>query len=476
MNARTRLGVVLLGVLVSGAGRAEAPRPAVALHPENPRYFLFRGRPLVLVTATEHYGSVINRAFDFEKYLDDAADKGMTLTRTFLLYRELQTPRNPASPCKPESPDYLAPYVRRGPGKALDGEPAYDLERWNPEYFDRVRRFLGKASRLGIVVELTLFSHTYNDAVWALNPLRAANNKQGVGKVNWPDYDSMRDKALVARQAAYARKIVQETCGFDNVYYEVCNEPAGGVPGHPTVAEVDAWLREMAGIVRDELRRCGRPHLVFGTQAFDVARRAQAFDTTLSGPLWDAVNVHPHPWLHWKDRVYRMGNFMSKELTLGAVRDFCQAVWPQKKPVVLDEDNAASLYRDPVGWTMRRGIRLWLKHLSRFIHSFDFVHARPLPGWVSRQPEHLVASTLAVEGEDYAAYLADAREVTEPGAGGPLSGPVSFALPAGAYRVSLYSPTTGVSSPALAVSGGKTITLELPPFRHDVVLRATRSR
>src|ERR1700756_740249 len=48
---------------------------AISLHPVNPRYFLFRGKPLVLITATEHYGSVINRAFDFGKYLDDAADK-----------------------------------------------------------------------------------------------------------------------------------------------------------------------------------------------------------------------------------------------------------------------------------------------------------------------------------------------------------------------------------------------------------------
>jgi len=46
----------------------------------NPKYFLFRDKPLVLLTATEHYGSVINRPFDFEKYLRDAADKKMTLS------------------------------------------------------------------------------------------------------------------------------------------------------------------------------------------------------------------------------------------------------------------------------------------------------------------------------------------------------------------------------------------------------------
>src|SRR5579862_9978080 len=95
---------------------------AIQIHPDNSKYFLFRGKPLALISASEHYGSVINRPFDYEKYLADAASHKMTMTRTFLLYRELQSARNPSSPCKPESPDYLAPFVRKGPGKALDGE------------------------------------------------------------------------------------------------------------------------------------------------------------------------------------------------------------------------------------------------------------------------------------------------------------------------------------------------------------------
>jgi hypothetical protein len=71
----------------------------------------------------------MNRPFDFEKYLDDAALHKITLTRTFLLFRELQNARNPSSPCKPESPDYIAPFPRTGPGNALDGEPIYDLDQ-----------------------------------------------------------------------------------------------------------------------------------------------------------------------------------------------------------------------------------------------------------------------------------------------------------------------------------------------------------
>jgi hypothetical protein len=241
----------------------------VSLHPDNPRYFKVRGRPTVLVTATEHYGSVINRPFDYEKYLADHAARGLNLTRTFLLFRELQTARNPYSTCKPETDDYIAPYPRVPPGDVNVRQITYDLDRWNPEFFERLGRFLAAADRHGVVVELTLFSNTYDDSVWSLNPLNAVNNKQGVGKVTPPEYITLRDAGLVARQKAFARKVVRETARFDNVYYEVCNEPTGGYDhaAKVTPEEVDAWLTEMAATVRDELKQMGRTHLVVGAEA-----------------------------------------------------------------------------------------------------------------------------------------------------------------------------------------------------------------
>ena len=51
-------GVVL--ILCVGQAYAEPIRA----HPDNPHYYLFRGRPTVLITSAEHYGAVINRAFD----------------------------------------------------------------------------------------------------------------------------------------------------------------------------------------------------------------------------------------------------------------------------------------------------------------------------------------------------------------------------------------------------------------------------
>jgi hypothetical protein len=501
----TGRAVLLWALAALGVAHAQ---DAVRIDADNPKYLWFRGKRLALISASEHYGSVINRPFDFEKYLADAAQHKMTMTRTFLLYRELQSARNPSSPCKPDSPDYISPFVRSGPGKALDGEPIYDLDQWNPEYFGRLHRFLDLASKYGIVVELTVFSNTYNSDTWALNPLRAENNKQHVGAGEWEDYISLKDKELVRRQTGYARKIMQETAGYDNVYYEICNEPGGGVAGHATPAEVNAWQDEMARVMREELQRLGRPHLFSGQGAFTYGTpNTFPQEVSFSSKTFDIVNVHPLPHTQFDGHEYDMGNFMAKELRLDQVGSFCRAAFPRPKPVVLDEDNTASMYRDTTGWTIHRkrawtallsgchydyidfsvlvglesgteasrnAIRSWMSHLSDFMASFDYSHAKVDTGWVGGFPEHLALAGMSVAGKDYAAYLADARELVDAGAGEEVTGKVLLSLPAGDYEVRLFSPVTGEYSPGVEVTGGRRSELVLPPFRQDLVIRATR--
>jgi hypothetical protein len=62
---------------------------ALSLYSGNTHYFLFRGKPTVLVTSGEHYGSVINADFDYARYLDELASNHLNLTRIWVgPYRE----------------------------------------------------------------------------------------------------------------------------------------------------------------------------------------------------------------------------------------------------------------------------------------------------------------------------------------------------------------------------------------------------
>jgi hypothetical protein len=79
----------------------------------------------VLITSGEHYSTVLNRAFDFRKYLDTLAADNLNLTRTFTaLYREVPgesfgiTVNTPA----PEEHDFVQPSYSYFPRLCLSRE------------------------------------------------------------------------------------------------------------------------------------------------------------------------------------------------------------------------------------------------------------------------------------------------------------------------------------------------------------------
>ena len=51
---RYRAGFLALASIMTGSAASAQP---LSLHPENPHYFAFKGKPTVLVTSGEHYGA-----------------------------------------------------------------------------------------------------------------------------------------------------------------------------------------------------------------------------------------------------------------------------------------------------------------------------------------------------------------------------------------------------------------------------------
>jgi hypothetical protein len=86
-----KLGILFYGILLVLVSttvyttnvQAEPIFKPIELHPENPHYFLWRGKPTILITSGEHYGAVLNRDFDYKKYFKTLESLGFNLTRTF---------------------------------------------------------------------------------------------------------------------------------------------------------------------------------------------------------------------------------------------------------------------------------------------------------------------------------------------------------------------------------------------------------
>src|SRR2546423_7055192 len=160
-----------------------APPEPIALHPKNPHYFLFRGKPTVLITSGEHYGAVLNLDFNYFEYLTTLKAGGLNLTRTFPgAYVEPRGAFNIArNTLAPAAGRFICPWARSDIPGYPNGGNKFDLSKWDPDYFKRLKDFMTQASRRGIVVELNLFTPFYEENIWALSPQKASNNINGVG-------------------------------------------------------------------------------------------------------------------------------------------------------------------------------------------------------------------------------------------------------------------------------------------------------
>ena len=234
-------------VLTVPESAGQAP---IRLHPDNGHYFLYRGRPVVLVGSSEHYGALINLDFDYVPYLEETRIRGLNLIRVFSgTYREIvgsfEIPDNTLAPTTARS---VSPWKRTNTPGALDGGNKFDLNQWDPSYFSRMRDLIGQACSRGIIVELTFFSAIYDDSLWNVSPMNPANHVNGAGAGGRIDcYSASGD--LVPFQKALARKCATELNGFNNVIFEICNEPyIGGITQEWETLIIDELVATEAGL------------------------------------------------------------------------------------------------------------------------------------------------------------------------------------------------------------------------------------
>jgi len=186
-----RLFAFLLVTLIGGGAvvagtRVDTPlAEPIRLHPSNPHYFQFRGRPTILITAGEHYGAVMNLDFDYGRYLDVLKADGFNLTRVFSgTYREVAGSFGiTGNTLAPAAGRFVCPWARSGTPGASDGGNKFDLTKWDETYVARLKDFIAQADRRGVVVELVFFCTMYDDKRWDASPMNARNNVNGVGGV-----------------------------------------------------------------------------------------------------------------------------------------------------------------------------------------------------------------------------------------------------------------------------------------------------
>ncbi|MBM4048170.1 MAG: hypothetical protein FJ279_23960, partial [Planctomycetes bacterium] len=345
------------------------------------------------------------------------------------------------------------PWLRTGPGQALDGKPKFDLTKLSPAYFERMRARVSAAGRRGIYVSVMLFegwglmhgNRRKPDPGWAwrAHPFHPDNNVNGLNVAVGSDglsgqVHSLASPAANAIQAAYIRKVVDTVNDLDNVLYEVINE--GGQK------EWDWWV---VNLVHEYEKTKPKQHPVgiTGHGAENLASMLASPADWISPGSKDGYRDDPPAWDGKKvslldtDHIWGIGG---------------NAAWVWKSflrghnPLFMDPYDGAVLGKP---WDPRwEPIRRAMTHARRLAERVNLAALLPRNDLASTQ------YCLANPGQEYIVYLPQGGEVT-----------VDLTAASGTLAVEWIHPVEGAVTPSGTIAGGAKRTLKAPFDGHAVL-------
>lgn len=486
-NLKNLLFAVLLILLIGCQTKVPVKQDVLSLHPENPNYFLFKGKPTLLITSGEHYGAIMNADFNFSKYLESIQNAGLNYTRLFMgPYSEMGDNtfgiRNNTMNPKPES--WITPWIK----DSVSGK--YDLSKWNPVFFERLKTFVSMAAEKEIIVEATLFTSFYTNHQWSTSPFNPKNNLQKIDSISFREVNTLQNKQLMNYQEQYVRKIVKELNSFGNLFFEIQNEPWADHPNRvETIAETDTlshpfawqrivetadstslkWQKQIASIISNEEIILPNKHLIaknisnFRNQIENPDPNISIFNFHYAYPVAASANLKlkkvigldetgfmPHQDFYYRSQAWK---FILSGGALYNNLDYSFTVGSEDGTSVIDQYTP--------GWG-GAAYRMQLKILKDFVEGFDFIHMKPDNSILKVIKGSLTDfQVLAEYGKAYAIYLENG-DMAE----------ISLQLPDGEYSaewVNLISGNTDLTEIVTAKNG--TATINCHGFTEDIALK-----
>jgi hypothetical protein len=459
---KSKLKSIVLPVFVMlFAGTNFAQTKPISLHPENPHYFSYQGKPILLITSGEHYGAVMNPDFDYKIYLQTLQKDGLNLTRTMTgAYFEPAGAFNISkNTLGPDKQKFLCPWKR-----ATD-QTKFDLNQWNDAYFIRLKDFMTEAQKSGVIVELSLFCPFYEEMQWELSPFNIKNNVNRLGDIPRTDvYTLDKNKGLLTIQEKMVRKLVDELNGFPNLIYEICNEPYFGGITHE-------WQEQISKTIVDAEKTFANKHLISQNigngfekiknpnplvSVFNFHYATPPKAVSLNYNLNKVICENETGFNGQKDSTYRKEAW-ELILTGGGLFNNLDYSFTTDHP----EGTFHYPEKQPGGGTP--AFRKQLSYLKKFMDSCDFVKMKPdttvFSGEISGKNKVIV---LSERGKQYAIYWMGGKQLT-----------IEVNLPTGDYAAEWIDPLTGeiVKKSTYGVHSKGLVKIESPKYTEDIALR-----
>ncbi len=277
--------ILLALLLLSGSAVAG---DGIDICPEHPRYWQYDGKPVLLLG-----GSLEDNLFqipNIEAHLDLLHSVGGNYVRCTMS-------------CRDEG--NVWPFAQQSDGR-------YDLDEWNPEYWQRFNRFLKLTGKRGIIAQIELWAtfDFYLD-YWPRNPFNPKNNINYTAETSelptrklghplqlennwfWSIPAERNHKVVLRHQRRFVDKVLSCTLKHGHVLYCMDNE----------TAVTPAWGTYWAGYIRDKAAAQGRT--VHTTEMWDPwnlddAKHRNTFDHPETYTFVDiSQNNHKTGQAHW---------------------------------------------------------------------------------------------------------------------------------------------------------------------------------
>ena len=266
----------------------------IAIHPENPHYFIYKNKPTVLIASGEHYGAVINLDFDFETYLATLQNIGLNHTRIFLgdYVEEPNAFCIKKNTLAPADGRFICPWQRsKTPGFSRGGSK-FNLDKWDPAYFQRLHKFMSLAQEKDVIVETVLFFAGY---LYKLSPLHRSNNVNTTDEIAAKQYMTLENGNILERQKQYCIKLVEELNQYDNLIINAANEPWFDNQEHPGFASppplaTKKWIERVSDWIVETEKTLPKKHII----SVDYSNEGQIIPEKELNTFFKNISVFNH--------------------------------------------------------------------------------------------------------------------------------------------------------------------------------------
>jgi len=452
------LAAAVLVIWLAGC-RTYEPGP-LKISPENPRYFTDGSGRAIYLTGSHTWSNLVDMGlqdppapFDYEAYLEWMQEYNYNFFRLWtweLTAWDTRANERDSSLYRIHNVSPL-PFLRTGPGLAMDGKPKFDLRQFNPEYFQRLRSRVEAAGERNIYAAVMLFEGwglQRLEGGWLNHPFHPDNNISGVdGDLNGDGYGlevhTLADTVITSIQENYVRKVIETVNDLDNVLYEISNE------NHPPSTE---WQYHMIDFIHAYEEGLPDQHPVGMTFQFKGGSNADLFESPAD---WISPNAEGGFRDDPPDAEGRKVIITDTDHLWG-IGGNQQWVWKSffrgMNPIFMDPYDLSVLkgsydpeWVDPVRKSMA--------------YTMDYAERINLLAMI---PENDLSSSgycLAEKGKEYLVYLPEGNEVT-----------VNLRDASHNLKVEWFNPNTGETVIQGEIMGGKTPILKSPFGADDAVL------